>query len=482
MRLQLPMLALVLLLNFWAPTQATAQSILLPDIGDPSRQYLSLNEERRLGAAVLHRLRDQGLIIEDVQLNEYLNSIGQKIAAYADYTGYPFTFFLVRDPNINAFAAPGGYIGVHTGLLLSTRNEDELAGVIAHEIAHISQRHIARAFADSKRLSIPMAAALVASALLASSNGEAGQAALVGTLAASTQRRINFTRANEQEADRIGSTLMRQADYDPNGMASFFARLERLSGGSSSTQLPEFLRTHPLPSSRVADTQNRIQNSDKPRKKQNNYYLSKARLQVLSNPNSKQLIRQFKTALAKGDYENEMAKRYGYALALKRAGRYSEAQGQINRLLKKAPDNLTFLLEQADIALAAGDHSRAWHLFEEAKKLYASDYSLAIRYGQALARQGDPHKALALLQSQLHRRSDDASLYALYAQAAQRTGDKATTHATLAQYYYLIGDLPLAIEQAKLGLKQVATTPYQQARMRAQLRQYQEEQQAEEQR
>ena len=484
MHIRLTVLIPALLFSLWMPLQTLAQSIMLPDIGDPARQYISLDEEHRLGSAVVGRLHEQGLIIEDVQLNEYLNSVGQRIAIYAQQPGYPFTFFLVRDAAINAFAAPGGFIGIHSGLMLATQGEDELVGVIAHEVAHVSQHHIARAFADSKRLSIPLTAALLASALLATSSGEAGQAALAGTLAAGAQHRINFTRANEQEADRIGSQIMQQAGYDPNGMVLFFTRLERLSGGPSSAQLPEFLRTHPLPSSRIADAQNRLYN--RPRSKPNNdnsaYYLAKARLRVLSTPNTRNLIRQFETTLSNGDYKNEIAERYGYALALKRAGHYDQAQRQLSGLLKKDPDRLAFLLEQADIALAKRDNVRAWRLFEEARKLYTDDYTLAIAYGQALTRQGDARQALTLLEPHLHRRSNDASLYALYAEAAERAGDRVTTHAILAQYYYIIGDLKLAIEQARLGLRLPTSTPYQQARLRAQLRQYEKEQETEERR
>lgn len=482
MRPRLPSIVLTLLLGLSIPFHGTAQSIALPDFGDPSRRYLSAGDERRLGSAVLQRLRNQGVIIDDVQLNEYLDSVGQRIAAYTDQTGHPFTFFLVRDPSINAFAAPGGFIGVHSGLLLATQSEDELAGVIAHEIAHVSQRHISRTFADAQRLSLPVAAAMLASVLVAAIDRQAGQAALAGTLAASAQRRINFTRANEQEADRIGTQLLYQAGFDPNGMAAFFRRLERLSG-SSTAQLPEYLRTHPLPANRIADTQDRFNRRPAPRAPRDNaaYYLTKARTRVLTTPNTGNLLREYRTTLAKGDYADETAERYGYALALKRAGRYPDAQEQIALLRKDDPDRLAFLVEEADIALAKGDRERAWRLFEDAKGLYGDDFTLVMHYGQALAVQGDPHKAMEILQPQLRRRTNDAPLYALYAQAAQRAGETATTHATLAEYYYLNGELHSAIEQAELGLKNPQATPYQQAQLRARLRQFKEEAEAQEQ-
>lgn len=466
--------ALALTLGLAVPLQATAQSLALPSIGDSSQRYLSPADERRLGSAMMHQLRDRGLIIDDVQLNEYLASIGQRIATYAEQHGNPYTFFLVRDGSVNAFAAPGGFIGVNSGLISATRSQDELAGVLAHEIAHISQRHIARSIAEAKNLTLPLAAALLASILVSQANSEIGQAAIAGTLATGSQLGINYTRANEQEADRIGTQILIRSGFDPDGLASFFKRLERLSGG---TNIPEFLLTHPLPSSRIADTQNRYSTPPARRQPRDEtaYYLAQARLRVLTNANTHTLIQQFETALNKGVYVDETAERYGYALALKRGGYYDRAEQQIGRLLKKYPDRLAFRIEEADIALAKGERAQAWRLFEELDRLYPNDYTVAIHYGQALAVQGDPRKAMQILEPHLQRHIGDAPLYALYAQAAQRAGDPVEAHLSMAEYYYLNGEMKQAIQQAEIGLNNPSATPYQEARLRARLRQLQEE-------
>jgi predicted Zn-dependent protease len=472
-----PVTALLLALSLTVPPSTFAQSIVLPDIGDSSQQYLSTSDEHRLGRAVMQRIRERDLVLEDVQSDEYLNSIGHRIAAYAQNDGQPITFFWVRNPAINAFAAPGGFIGVNTGLLLITQEEDELAGVIAHELAHVSQRHIARSFADTQQMSLPMAAALVASALVAAAGGgQAGAAAMAGTMGAFAQHQINFTRANELEADRVGTQLLQQAGFDPNGMAHLFARLERQTSGVE-TRIPEFLLTHPLPRNRVADTQDRLGKPAAPRPARNPqaYLLARARLQALTTPNSGDLVRRFETTLAKGDYGNEIAERYGYALALKQAGRYTDAQQQVAWLRKQQPDTLAFRLEEADLALLRGDKAAGWRMFEATRELYPDDFTVAMSYGQALTNQGDPRRALTLLQPYLSRRSQDLNLLAVYAQAAQRAGDITTTHATLAEYYYLSGELPQAIEQAELGLKQPGASAYQQAQLRARLRQFKEE-------
>lgn len=456
---------------------STAQNLdlQLPDFGDSSAQYLSQRDERRLGADVLKRLRERRAVIDDVQLDEYLNSIGQRLAANAQ-GGHPYTFFWVDDSDINAFALPGSYIGVNTGLLLATRSEDELAGVVAHEVAHVAQRHIAQAYADAKRRQLPMAAALLASAALTAANSEAGQAALASTLAASMQRQINFTRSNEQEADRIGYQLLDRSGFDPDGMSRFFAYLMR-SPNEAASAIPDFLRTHPRPASRVADTQGRLGTADgrsHDHASSLDFYLAQARAQVLTTPNTTTLINHYQDILQKGTYRNALAERYGLALALRRAGRYREAAVQLDRLLAADPDRLAFRIEQAELALASGDTGRAWRLFEQTLRLYPDDYRLAMHYGQALAKQGDPRRAQQLLEPFLKRRQRDLGLYELYAQAAQRAGNGLATHAAMAEYYYLSGDLEQAVEQAELGLRRGDASTYERARLQARLRELKE--------
>jgi predicted Zn-dependent protease len=474
MRHRLFPLTLSLILGLTPVAPLTAQSILLPDIGDPSSVYFGADDEQKLGLDIMRKLRDRGAVMDDVQLNEYLNSIGQSIVTYADHNGAPYTFFMVRDSGINAFALPHNFIGINAGLLLATQREDELAGVIAHEIAHVSQRHIARAIADMKRLSLPMAAAMLAGAALAAASKQAGQAAMVGSIAASAQHQISFTRINEQEADRIGMQLLANAGFDPQGMTDFFSKLERLSSGEARNQIPDMLRTHPRPESRAADTQDRLPVPPMRRagpRDRKAYELAKARTRVLLTEDNRTLIRALETRLAQGDFTNETSERYAYALALRQAGRYDEAQQQVTRLLRSDPDRLAFRIEAAEIALAQGDRAQAWRLFEEAQRLYPDDFTLAMHYGRTLSAQGDPQRAMRLLQPHLRRRPNDPQLYATYAQAAQRTGDRAETHATMAQYHYLNGELLAAVEQLEIGLRNPGLSPDQEARLRARLKQ-----------
>ncbi|MDS4020757.1 MAG: M48 family metalloprotease [Candidatus Competibacter sp.] len=467
-------LILCLIVGMTPFVRPSAQSIRLPDIGDPSQVDFGPDEEQKLGLEIMRKLRERDMVMGDVQLNEYLNSIGQSIVTYADRSDVPYHFFMVRDSGINAFALPHNFIGVNAGLLLATQREDELAGVMAHEIAHVSQHHIVRAIADMKRLTLPMAAAMIAGAALAAASKQAGQAAMVGTMAAGAQHQISFTRANEQEADRIGMQLLAKAGFDPRGMTDFFTKLERLSSGEARNQVPEMLLTHPRPENRVADTQDRVEIPPirrAPPRDRKAYDLAKARARVLATDDTHTLIRNLETTLAREDAAGETATRYAYALALRQAGRYDDAQQQIARLLKSDPDRLAFRIEAAEVALAKGDRAQAWRLFEDARQLYPDDFTLAMHYGQASTTQGDPKMAMRLLQPHLRRRPNDPQLYATYAQAAQRSGDMAATHATMAEYHYLNGELLPAIEQLELGLRNPGISPNQEAQLQARLKQ-----------
>lgn len=466
-------LLLSLVVGLTPGARAAAQVLNLPDIGDPSTAYFGADDERRMGLTIMRQLRQRDLILEDAQLTAYLDSIGQTIVTYADQNGAPFTFFPVRSAGINAFALPHNFIGVNVGLLLATDREDELAGVLAHEIAHVSQKHIVRAIADMQRMAVPLAAAMIASAALAAASKQAGQAAMVGSMAAGAQHQISFTRANEQEADRIGMRLLAKAGFDPRGMSDFFSKLERLAG-SSNDQIPEMLLTHPRPASRAADTQDRIDLPPTRRaipRDRKAYELAKARGRVLATDDMRALVRELETRLAKGDFSNEAATRYAYALALRQTGRYEEASQQIIGLQRNDPDRLAFRIEAAEIALAKGETERGWRAFEEARQLYPDDFVLAMHYGRALTTQGDPKRALRLLQPHLNRHTNSPLLYATYAQAAQRSGDMASTHATMAEYHYLNGELLPAIEQLELGLRTNGLSPNQQAQLGARLKQ-----------
>src|SRR5688572_7829081 len=253
----------------------------LPDIGSPAQAMLSLEEEYQIGRMIVRGLRDQDQILEDPEVSEYIRSLGQRLSSQANDGNQRFNFFVIKDNGINAFALPGGFIGVNSGLLLDTKNESELAGVVAHEVAHVTQRHIARSIAAQSKQSLVSTAAMLAAILIGVAGG--GDAAMAGVAAAQSlaiQQQISFTRANETEADRVGLGILARSGYDPQGMPAFFETMSRLAG-SSELNIPEMLRTHPVSSNRIAETKERATQLDiTPQPQSPSYALTRERLRV----------------------------------------------------------------------------------------------------------------------------------------------------------------------------------------------------------
>ena len=285
-----------------------------------------------------------------------MGSLGTRLVTQTDYrAGHPFTFFLVDDPAINAFAAPGGFIGIHSGLFLHTQAEAELAGVLAHEIAHVTQRHMARSFERASQLSIPVAAAMLGALLLGTQNPEAGQAALAAISARSVQNRIDFTRANEEEADRVGMQTLVRSGFDPMGIPAFFERLQRGNRLSENAELPEFLRTHPVTVSRIADARSRADQFPRGSYQDGmGFYLMRAKLQVSAVQRPTAAVEYFATRSKGPSGGAGQAARYGYALALTKAAQYDKARSEIQALLRADSEQPAYLLAAARLDLAAG--------------------------------------------------------------------------------------------------------------------------------
>ena len=250
-----PVILLALALSV-AAARAGGQD--LPDLGDVSQATLTPLMERRMGETIMREVRSDRAYYEEPEATDYVNQLGNRLAARSADARQEFDFFLMQDPQINAFALPGGFIGVNTGLLFAAQSESEVAGVIAHEISHVTQRHIARMIAQEKQGTVTTLASIAAAILLSRVSSDAAQAAFMFGQASAVQGQLNFTRDNEREADRVGLQLLDKAGFDPRGMASFFERLQRATGVYE-TAAPSYLRTHPLTFERIADIQNRLQ-------------------------------------------------------------------------------------------------------------------------------------------------------------------------------------------------------------------------------
>ena len=304
---------------------AGADDINLPDMGSPADAILSNSDESRLGRMIMRDIRRSGQVVEDPLITEYINEIGSRIVAQANDGDHNFTFFAVDDERINAFALPGGYIGVHTGLLDATRSEDELAGVIAHEVAHVTQRHIARAIHANSRQSILSTALMLGAIIVAAAGGssDAVQGAMAVAQGTAIQQQINFTRTNEYEADRVGIAALADAGFDPYGMASFFEVLSRQTTTSPEMRAPEFLRTHPVSSARVAEARSRAREYGAIRSDDSTGYgIARMRIIVSHFDTAEEAVAYFE----KRPYANQTdAERYGRAVAYQRSGQYWDA-------------------------------------------------------------------------------------------------------------------------------------------------------------
>ncbi|CAH9015296.1 M48 family metalloprotease [Candidatus Nitrosacidococcus sp. I8] len=478
------LLTLIGSITFLIGLRVNADEIKLPEMGDHSAVTLSPEQERRIGQQFMQQLRGAVPIVDDPELTTYIQSLGYKLVAQSDNGGQNFTFFIIKNPTINAFAAPGGYIGIHSELILNTQTEGELAAVMAHEIAHITQHHLARSFEHSSRLSLPMTAAILAAIIAgaASGNPDAAMAGLIAAQAGSTQSQINTTRANEKEADRIGMQTLSKSGYDPFAMPSFFERLQQASRYYG-LEPPEILSSHPVTRNRIADAVGRAEklvtnNTRQLLVKNENdlkFYLMRARLQVLSSEDDSETVKYFNQSLKTGHYLNKEATQYGYALALDNAGNRNEAKRQILALLERDKDNLTYQLAFAEIEESIGQLKTAFDIYKKALDLYPSDYTIVINYTQALLRNNQPHIARDLLRAQMELGQKNGWTYLLLARAEENIGNQAESHRWMAEYYYDYGQIGMAISQLKLASKSIGNDFHEHSKIDARLRELEAE-------
>jgi predicted Zn-dependent protease len=458
------------LLSFGAAAQGGPEPDDLPDIGSPAEAALSLEDEFQIGRMIVRGLRDSEQIIEDPEVSEYIRSIGLKLSSQANDGSQRFNFFMVRDSSINAFALPGGFIGVNSGLLLQTNNESELAGVLAHEIAHVTQRHIARSVAAQSRNSLVSTAAMLAAILIGAAAGGT-DGAIAGVTAAqslSLQQRINFTRANEAEADRVGLGILARSSFDPNGMPSFFETLSNRAG-SSELNVPEMLRTHPVTSNRIAETKERAGQLDvSPSPETLSYALTRERLRVLSTPGG-QDPREYYNAIIKNEPDATSAQVYGQGLALLQAGQAVPAVRVFQKLRDKDPMVMQYHTALGQAQLQAGQGRPALTTLQKARELFPRNVAVTVRYAEALMQLGESRRAHEILLDLFNVVPPTPEQARLTALAANAAGDVAESYYYMSEYHLMSGDLPLAINQLQLALAVPKISSVQQSRFKARL-------------
>lgn len=441
-----------LLLSYPSTQQAIEiEKIQLPDMGDSSGTLLSPVQEQELGAAFFRQLHAQLDINQDPEVQHYIETIGKKLTANSDNPGYPFHFFVVSENDINAFAGPGGYIGVNAGLISLTEAESELASVMAHEIAHVTQRHLYRAAEAQGRMSIPTMAATLAAILIGTQAPQLGQAAIMAVQAGSLQFQIDFTRDNEQEADRVGMQTLAQSNFDPRSMPTFFERLQQ-STRFYGKNVPEFLRTHPVTESRISDTRGRAENY--PYRQYPNtqdYELIKAKL-VVQNSSEANALKYFSLHANQGTALQRAAARYGLALTALKAQRYSEAENLIKDLIKDYPQQEQYASALARVTFEAKDYAKALDLFKTSVQRFPENDAIKVEYISALIKAGQPDEARKLLQPLL-KSNPQPRYYSLLAEAYGEMHKDAEAHRYLAEYYYATGQTDAAITQVLLAKK-----------------------------
>lgn len=450
------------------PPPATAFE--LPDIGDPSGAALSPEQERQIGEATLRQLRRYAKLVSDPEVEAFIQSIGFRLVAQSDDNTQPFEFFLVEDPSINAFAAPGGFVGMHTGTLLVAENESELAGVLAHEIAHVTQKHMARTFEKASQLSLPMAAAMLGAILLGTQNPQAGQAAIAAVAAGNAQIQIDFTRSHEEEADRVGMQLLARAGFDPRGMPEFFERLQMANRLTDNAQLPEFLRTHPVTISRIADSRNRAeQYPRRPYKNSLGFQLARAKLRVTSTENPIEALSYFEHLLRHGGPSEQTAAHYGYALALLAARQYDKARAELGDLRRADPDQVAYLLAAAETETAQGRLAQGLRIYADSLAVYPDYRPVVLGYSRALLIASQPDQARKVLRDYARQHPPDIAYYALLAEAEGKSGSQVEAHIAMAERDYLSGDTKLAREQLKFAQRDRGVDHFQRQRIEARL-------------
>ncbi len=437
-------------------------------MGSPADALLSKSAEAQIGRQIMRQIRLSGALVEDAQINEYISDIGHRVAAHANNGDYSFTFFVVNAPSINAFALPGGYIGVHTGLIEATRSEDELAGVIAHEVAHVTQRHIARAIHANSRQSL-LTTAIMLGALIAGAAGAGGdavQGAMAVAQGSAAQQQINFTRSNEYEADRVGIDSLAAAGFDPMAMASFFEVLSR-STRPVEFRVPEFLRTHPVGAARVSEARGRARSYPKvDRENSHNYGITKARLKVASFGTPEEALEHYDSR----DYaQQDDSARYGRALAYMRAGRHRDALDIFNDLLANDQQVISYHIGKARAELALERIRASRETYERALALFPRNLPLVVDYGEALLQLGDAEHAHNLLLDLLNNVPPTPEQVRLIARAAIAAGEDAEAFYYMAEHSFMVGDLVRGVDFLQQALALPELQDIQRARFEARI-------------
>lgn len=466
---------LILLVSL--PSVAQTDRLALPDMGASADTILSRKEEEEYAKALVRQMRAYEVLNEDPLITAFFDDMGYRLVANSDRPDKSFTFVVIDIDVVNAFAAPGGVVALYSGLILAADDENEVAGVVAHEIAHVTQQHIYRAIENAQAMSIPLMLAMVGLILVAGGGGDAIQGALMGGQALAQQNMINFTRQNEAEADRIGITTLSNSGYDPRGMGEFFEKMNRITRAMGEGP-PEYLRTHPVTISRIAEADGRAQNMPiPPASDGRDFYLIQARLRALGEPYPTKALEHFEYLKQRADLNEAQgdALDYGIAISLQRQGKYQEARRILLNLMERGK-HLAYEIQLADLDLASGHSAAALDRLAGLYHSFPGNNAISMEYSRALLHDGDEiqaETASVILRQQILSRNEDPSLYALYARASNEAGNTVRAKEAIAESYYLRGGVHEAVLQLQELIQRDDLDYYERARVTARLNEYQ---------
>jgi len=511
--------ALTAVLTGALPCANAQTSTSLPEMGSSAAELLTPAQEQAYGGMMLRQLRAYEMVIDDPLLEGYLQGLGYRLAARSDRPAQPFTFFLMRSRQINAFATIGGYIGMNAGLILTAESEDEVAAVLSHEIAHVTQRHVLRAVEQARKDQLPIMLGMLG-AILASSkagSGDGVQAAIVGGMSLMQQRQIDYTRSNEHEADRLGIQTLSRAGYEPIAMADFFARMERqMRGNTGGAQAPEYLRSHPVSTTRISEAKARAEQihlaegcaqadrdtsagtrclttpaSMPPRTLANPllpdyvaaaigepdttralFDLARERLRVLSATSPTEAVVEYQRQRRAAPEAFTAAQRYGLALAQSLAGQTAPAETGLAALSREFPSLYWIALARAENEHRAGRRETARASYEALLTAHPKNTAITLSYAAALAEYGSPEAARTaqdLLRPLLASHGDDPGFQRAFARASEVSGDLVRAAEAHAEVAWLNGRPDDALGQLERLRKNADLDFYQRARIDARI-------------
>lgn len=445
-------IAIVFVASALALSAGLVRANELPQLGQDAASIISPYEERQIGEEAMVQIRHSLDFVDDAELTYYLQQLGTRLTSHLAYRPHQFQFFLIAHPEINAFAIPGGFVGVHTGLITNARNESEVAAVLAHEISHVTQRHWPRMVAAQKGRAGATMAAILASIVIAGSGNPNGAGVAMAAMAANTDSQLAFTRSFEREADRIGIQLLADSNYDVTAMASFFERLGAASGYAGAN-LPEFVRTHPVTTDRIAEARNNEKRFQHIHVKPSVEFMHlRARINALYQGDPANAVKLFQEEIKNSESALQTrAARYGLSIALMNVGEFAAASKEITTLRRQYPDFLQYQVAEADLDLASGNQKDGLRAYNHIYKNHSSTTWVVQHYAENLVANKQPQTALKVLKPALRNNPKNAALNKLMASASGDVGDLVQAHRSMAEYYFLNGDRHAAIEQLEIA-------------------------------